>query len=323
MGKRRAYRSCDVKNVVLEKLLESAPTGPITVGLDVGKREIFAVVRWSDDTFERPWKILNPSELTLLVELLKNLAKERPMIAAMESTGTYGDALRQALTDAELDIQRVSGKAASDYAEIFDGVPSKHDGKDAAIVAELTALGKSWPWPYRSKTECDAEMARWVDSPRRRAEHPGDLDRTARSIARAALAGSDATAKPVVGHLAEDVDPLRRSRIACPGLTGCKGACQLGPTPLGRSKDREDTPLGIRDGRCSAKRPGRETSSTICDIGAVRLSRNTNGPPETGGTLAKQRSHPPSGRSGRSGHSLSVVGRIGRSAGLSLRGRLS
>ena len=83
MGKRRAYRSCDVKNVVLAKLLESAPTGPITVGLDVGKREIFAVVRWSDGTFERPWKILNPSELTLLVKLLKNLAKERPMIAAM------------------------------------------------------------------------------------------------------------------------------------------------------------------------------------------------------------------------------------------------
>ena len=37
----------------------------------------------SDGTFERPWKILNPSELTLLVKLLKNLAKERPMIAAM------------------------------------------------------------------------------------------------------------------------------------------------------------------------------------------------------------------------------------------------
>ena len=84
MGKRRAYRSCDVKNVVLEKLLESAPAGPITVGLDVGKREIFAVVRWSDDTFERPWKILNPSELTLLVELLKTLAKQRTMIAEMD-----------------------------------------------------------------------------------------------------------------------------------------------------------------------------------------------------------------------------------------------
>lgn len=163
MSKRRAYRSCDVKNVVLAKLLESAPTGPITVGLDVGKREIFAVVRWSDTSFERPWKILNPSELTLLVKLLTNLAKERPMIVAMESTGTYGDALRQALTDAELDIQRVSGKAASDYAEIFDGVPSKHDGKDAAIVAELAALGKSSPWPYRNKTEWDAEMARWAD----------------------------------------------------------------------------------------------------------------------------------------------------------------
>ena len=163
MSKRNAYRETAVKNVVLAKLLETGPSGPVIVGLDVGKREIFAVVRWSDDTFERPWKILNPAELTLLVQLLKNLAKARPMIVGMESTGTYGDALRQALTDAGLVIHCVSGKAASDYAEIFDGVPSKHDGKDAAVVAELTALGKSWPWPYRSKTNCDAEMARWVD----------------------------------------------------------------------------------------------------------------------------------------------------------------
>ena len=164
----------------------------------------------SDGTFERPWKILNPSELTLLVKLLTNLAKERPMIVAMESTGTYGDALRGALTDAKLTIHRVSGKAASDYAEIFDGVPSKHDGKDAAIVAELAALGKSSPWPYRSKTEWDAEMARWADSPRRPAKHPGDLDRTARSIALASLAGSHTAAGPVVDHVAKDVDPLRQ-----------------------------------------------------------------------------------------------------------------
>ena len=40
-----------------------------------------------------------------------------------------------------------SSKAASDYAEVFDGVPSQHDGKDAAVVAELAAIGKSRPWP--------------------------------------------------------------------------------------------------------------------------------------------------------------------------------
>ena len=163
MRKKRAYRSRDVKNVVLAEVLESGPPGAVTVGLDIGKKEVFAVVRFLDGTFERPWKVRNPSEIGTLVQLLRVMAENRPMMVAMESTGTYGDALRQALTDAELDIQRVGGKAASDYAEIFDGVPSKHDGKDAAIVAELAALGKSWPWPYQSKIKSDAEMAYWVD----------------------------------------------------------------------------------------------------------------------------------------------------------------
>jgi hypothetical protein len=32
--------------------------------------------------------------------------------------------LRQACTDAGIEVQRVSPKAAHDYAEVFDGVPS-------------------------------------------------------------------------------------------------------------------------------------------------------------------------------------------------------
>ena len=99
----------------------------------------------------------------MLVDRLRDLAKGRALLIAMESTGTYGDALRQALTDAGLVVHRVSGKAVHDYAEIFDGVPSQHDGKDAAIVAELAALGKSSPWPYRPPTEFDQELRYWVE----------------------------------------------------------------------------------------------------------------------------------------------------------------
>ena len=163
MRKRRAYRAAAVKNVLIERVLESAPDGPVCVGLDVGKKEIFAVVRWADGTFERPWKAKNPSEIRVTVRLLRELADRGVLTVALESTGTYGDAMRQAMTDAELNVHRVSGKAAHDYAEIFDGVPSKHDGKDAAVVAELAAIGKSWPWEFKSKEDNDAEMARRVD----------------------------------------------------------------------------------------------------------------------------------------------------------------
>jgi len=163
MGKRRAYRSTAVKKVDLERVLEAAPAGDVHLGLDIGKGEILAVIRWTDGTFERPWKAKNPTEITRLVGLVQALAQEQVVTVAMESTGTYGDALRQALGDAGLCVHRVSGKASSDYAEIFDGVPSRHDGKDAAVVAELSAIGKSWAWPFEQKKDEEAELANWVD----------------------------------------------------------------------------------------------------------------------------------------------------------------
>ncbi len=98
-----------------------------------------------------------------MIHRLQRLAEGRSLTIAMESTGTYGDALRQAVTDAKLTVHRVSGKAVHDYAEIFDGVPSQHDGKDAAMVAELAAMGKSSPWPYEPLAEFDQELRYLVE----------------------------------------------------------------------------------------------------------------------------------------------------------------
>jgi transposase len=161
--KRRAYRATDVKNVLVEEVLKTAPAGVATAGLDIGKYELRAVVRWKDGSFERPWKVENPSEIERMVVLLRKVAEGHPLIVAMESTGTYGDAVRVKLDQAGLEVHRVGGKAAHDYAEVFDGVPSQHDGKDAAVIAELAAFGKSVSWPYRQKSEADADMAYWAD----------------------------------------------------------------------------------------------------------------------------------------------------------------
>src|SRR6185312_11207734 len=57
---------------------------------------------------------------------------------------------------------QVKGKASHDYAEIMDGVPSQHDRKDAAVVAELALLGKSTPWPYDEGSAEDEERLHWV-----------------------------------------------------------------------------------------------------------------------------------------------------------------
>lgn len=163
MKRRRAYRATDVKDVLWERVVQAAPEGAAVAGVDMGKYEMQAVMRWKDGSFERPWKAKNPSEIPAVVGLLRKIADHRPLIVAMESTGTYGDALRTALAAAGLEVHRVGGKAAHDYAEVFDGVPSQHDGKDAAVIAELAAFGKSSPWPFRQPSEADAQMAYWAD----------------------------------------------------------------------------------------------------------------------------------------------------------------
>jgi transposase len=145
--KKRAYRSIAVKDVDVAEMLSWLGSGDAWVGLDVSKHEIQAVVRNAQGDMQRPWRVPQPGGIPRFVEIVKELAAGRRLIVALESTGTYGDAVRQALGDAGVEVHRVRGTAVRDYAEIFDGVPSQHDGKDAAIVAELAAIGKSEPWP--------------------------------------------------------------------------------------------------------------------------------------------------------------------------------
>ena len=166
MSNKRMYRRTSVKKISLESLKDLAlrkGNAGTCVGLDIAKEEIVATVRWSDGTFESPWSIKNPTEIVELVKLLCNLKEFCDSLTiGLESTGTYGEAVRAAMTTAKLEVHRISGKAASDYKEIFDGVPSQHDGKDAAIIAELTCFGKGSAWPYQALSEIDQQIRHQV-----------------------------------------------------------------------------------------------------------------------------------------------------------------
>jgi transposase len=161
--KSKAYRGTAVNRVDAQQVSQGHGGQTVTIGLDVGKYRLSAVARWSDGQFERPWLVANPEQLPDLLALLGQLAHDHPLTVALEPSGTYGDPVRQALTEAGLAVRRVSPKAAHDYAEVFDGVPSQHDGKDAAVVAELAALGKAWPWPYVAKATWEQEVVYWVE----------------------------------------------------------------------------------------------------------------------------------------------------------------
>ena len=168
--KSKAYRASDVKNVEWQRLLEGRAGQEMKIGLDIGKKKVFGVVRWGSGEFERPWRVSNPAEVRLLAERLAWLAQGRRLVVVMEPTGTYGDVLRQAFAQQGLTVHRVSTKMAADFAEIFDGVPSQHDGKDAAVIAELAAQGRSWPWLWQMASEADQELeylVDWIDAQRR------------------------------------------------------------------------------------------------------------------------------------------------------------
>lgn len=166
MPTKRIYRRITVKQIELNTLRELAIQSGgrgTCVGLDIAKAEIVVVIRWANGSYERPWSVKNPFEIRLLIQLLL-LLKETcdSLTIGLESTGTYGEAVRRAMTEAFLEVHRISGKKVSDYREIFDGVPSQHDGKDAAMIAELTAFGKGAAWPWQAPSEAEQRLQHQV-----------------------------------------------------------------------------------------------------------------------------------------------------------------
>ena len=159
----RAYGSVAVNQVDVVKLAQGRPGQDVVIGADMGKHRLMAVCRWPDGRYERPWRVANPLEIPVLVRQLQQLGQDRRLRVALEPSGTYGDALRQALHDAGIEAVRISPKAAHDYAEVFDGVPSQHDGKDAAVVAELAATGKGKAWEYEAAPDWERELIYWVE----------------------------------------------------------------------------------------------------------------------------------------------------------------
>lgn len=164
--KSKPYKATNVKAVCVAQVMRDRQGARCDVGLDTSKSDILLVVRWSYGAMERPWR-LGMSELPILVEKLKELGAGREMVIAMEPTGTYADPVRQALHDAGLKVYRVSPKASHDYAEILDGVPSQHDGKDAACVAELSAMKKRQEWKWDVSAQDLRYEIDWMDAHQR------------------------------------------------------------------------------------------------------------------------------------------------------------
>jgi transposase len=160
--RKNPYSQINVNEISIQQLLKDRAGQKAAVGVDVSKAELTLCLVWRDKDFERPWRVKSPGQIPLAVSMLLELNRQCPVTVAMESSGTYGDAFRQALDDAGLPVHRVSGKAVKDDSEGFDGVPSSHDGKDAAIIGTLCMNGRSklWPWHGAKVESTENESAK-------------------------------------------------------------------------------------------------------------------------------------------------------------------
>ena len=134
--RKRTYRAVAVKHVDRERLLGAKER--LILGCDAAKElwygawmneqsEVLQTIRWDlvEDT---------PAVVALVAQLRDAGLRVE---VAVEPTGTYADALVAQLLAHDVAVYRVNAKHAHDYQEIYDGVPSGHDAKAAAIVAKL------------------------------------------------------------------------------------------------------------------------------------------------------------------------------------------
>lgn len=154
MTKKIQYRSTDVQQLSVESVLKVLGDCPrIVVGVDVAKRKFLAALCGAEADARLVVRFEHPAQTQSFVDLLSGLSKTgRCIEVAMEPTGTYGDPLRYQLGRRELAVFRVNNKHVHDAAEIFDRSASKHDAKDACLIAWLHVQKRSARWVELSQT---------------------------------------------------------------------------------------------------------------------------------------------------------------------------
>lgn len=156
---KRTYRATSVNKVVVENIEKQLLRGErLIVAVDVAKTDNKAALLQGERVVMTVgWKA--PAENRQWFDLVARLHAISPVELVMESTGTYGDPLRGEMERRGIAVYRVSGKHASDAAELFDGVPSMHDVKAAHLLGWLHLRGRSRRWAIKAEEERDLAAA--------------------------------------------------------------------------------------------------------------------------------------------------------------------
>ena len=144
--KKRIYRKMPVNQFQPSSISRDDVGARLVVAVDVAKVDMVAAIAAGDGRVLNTiaWKA--PAENATVLGVLRSFRAAGFLVEiAMEPSGTYGDVLQYQLEKEGFPIFMVSGKRTFDAREIFDGVPSLHDAKSAAIIARLHVEGLSKP----------------------------------------------------------------------------------------------------------------------------------------------------------------------------------
>ena len=156
--KKHIYRTKKINAIDWIQMKEQLQGSAVVFAIDVAKEKQYALLANADSSVSELLSWNHPEQTREVLTHLENLAG--PLTVVMESTGTYGDALRYQFRYSGFEVNQISAKRVSDARELYDGVPSLHDAKSATVIMRLHRDGLSTPWRESNDTERELDALR-------------------------------------------------------------------------------------------------------------------------------------------------------------------
>ncbi len=149
--KKHTYRSKNVNKINFSQVKERLANESVVFAIDIAKEKQYGLLSDAKGTVSEFIWWNHPEQTLELLNALKGLECQIDIV--IESTGTYGDALRFQFRNCGFEIYQMNAKRVKDASEVYDGVPSQHDAKSAMIITRLHREGLSKLWIELSDDE--------------------------------------------------------------------------------------------------------------------------------------------------------------------------
>ena len=156
--KKRTYRSNNVNKINWTQVKDQLAGLAVVFALDVAKTKQYALLTNDAGSVSEGLWWNHPEQTVELVNALEEL--ECPVDVVMESTSTYGDALRYQFRRSGFGVYQINTKRVYDAQEIYDGVPSMHDAKSTMLITRLHREQLTQPWVELSDGERQLDALR-------------------------------------------------------------------------------------------------------------------------------------------------------------------